>query len=260
MNKMVSIITPVFNSEKYITETIESVLNQTYKNFELILIDNQSQDNSVEIISKFQEKDSRIKLIKLDKNYGPAKARNSGIESANGDYISFLDSDDVLYKNYLKKQIKFMEEKKAAIVYSSFKRKSEDMKQDLGDFKVKYEVTYNNLLRKNYLSCLSTMIDISKIGKFYFKEGVNSEDHLYWLELLKENNLKAIGNTEVLAIYRIRKNLLSRNKFKAAQWKWEIYRRHLKLGLIKSSFLFIMYAVNGVISNYKCLKVNVGEA
>lgn len=256
MNEMVSIITPVFNSEKYIEETIKSVLNQTYKDFELILIDNHSQDKSLDIIKKFQEYDDRIKLIRLDKNYGPAKARNCGIENAKGNYISFLDSDDLLYENYLEKQIQFLKQQKASIVYSSFKRKTEDLSEDLGNFKVKYEVTYNNLLKKNYLSCLTTIIDISKVGKFYFKEGVNSEDHLYWLELLKEKKIKAIGNREVLAIYRIRKNSLSRNKFKAAQWKWEIYTKHLNLGLIESSLLFFIYAINGVISNYKFLNVD----
>ena len=128
MNEMVSIITPVFNSEKYIEETIKSVLNQTYEEFELILIDNFSQDSSLAIIKKFQEYDGRIKLIRLDKNYGPAKARNFGIESAKGNYISFLDSDDLLYENYLENQIKFSRQEKASIVYSSFKRKTEDLR------------------------------------------------------------------------------------------------------------------------------------
>lgn len=250
-NKLVSIITPVYNSEKYLRETINSVKKQTFKNWELILVDNGSTDESVKIINEYLIDDERIKLIKLGKNYGPSKARNVGIKQANGNYMCFLDSDDILCKYFIDKQVNFMKSKNAKIVYSSFYKKSEDLSKNYGAYKIKEKVSYKDLLKKNYLSCLTVMIDLDKSGKMYFNENIKHEDHLYWIDILKNNNDFAYGNEEILATYRIRQGSLSRNKLKAATWKWNIYRNELKFNLFKSLYYFSFYSLNGFLSNYK---------
>ena len=117
-NELVSIITPSYGSEKFIAQTIESVLSQTYKNWEMIIVDDCSPDNSNEIIEKYLRNDSRIKLIKLEKNSGPAVARNRAIKEAKGRYITFLDADDLWKSNFLQKSINFINTKKVALVFS----------------------------------------------------------------------------------------------------------------------------------------------
>lgn len=120
MDSLVSIITPSYNSEKYISNTIESVITQTYQNWEMIIVDDCSTDSSCDIAEKYTQKDSRIKLIKLNKNSGPAKARNRAIKEAKGRYISFLDSDDIWYHRKLEKQVYFMKENDLAVTCSSY--------------------------------------------------------------------------------------------------------------------------------------------
>ncbi len=244
----VTIIMPSYNSEKFIIESVESVLVQTYSNWELIIVDDCSPDSSNHIIMKYVDSDHRIKLIKLEKNSGPAVARNTAIEAANGRYIAFLDSDDVWLPNKLEKQIKFMQDNDLAFTYSSYKLVGED-NEDLGLFITKDKISYFDMLKTCSVGCLTAIYDTEKIGKQYMPLILKRQDYGLWLKILK-----LIGETrgilEPLATYRIRKNSVSSNKVKAAKYQWKIYREIEKLSFLKSLYYFVFYAYNGV-TKYK---------
>lgn len=244
----VAIIMPSYNSEKFIVESVESVLAQTYSNWELIIVDDCSPDSSNHIIMKYVDSDHRIKLIKLEKNSGPAVARNTAIEAANGRYIAFLDSDDVWLPNKLEKQIKFMQDNDLAFTYSSYRLVGED-NEHLGVFIIKDKISYFDMLKTCSVGCLTAIYDTEKIGKQYMPLILKRQDYGLWLKILK-----LIGETrgilEPLATYRIRKNSVSSNKVKAAKYQWKIYREIEKLSFLKSLYYFAFYAYNGV-TKYK---------
>ncbi|NLY04319.1 MAG: glycosyltransferase family 2 protein [Campylobacter sp.] len=244
MTNLVSIIMPSYDSEKFIAKSINSALSQTYSNLELIIVDDCSFDNSNDIIEQYAKQDSRVKLIKLDQNSGPAVARNKAIESANGDYIAFLDSDDLWDKDKIEKQLKFMQDNDLAFTYSSYRLIDEDDKE-LGNFTTTPEVTYENLLKTNSIGCLTAIYDVKKLGKVYMPLILKRQDYGLWLKILKQIN-SSKGILDSLATYRIRKNSVSSNKLKAAKYQWKIYTEVEKLGIIKSSYYFIHYAINGI--------------
>lgn len=250
---IVSIITPVYNSEQYIADTIKSVQAQTHTNWELILTDDCSTDNSVEIIQSFLEQDSRIKLLKLKNNSGSGVARNTSIKSATGHVIAFIDADDLWDKNFLEKSLYHMQEHQAGIVFSSYRRLSEDLNQDLGNFIVPKFTTYFNMLKSCDISCLTGMYHIERChGKAYMPDIRKRQDYCIWLTLLKRID-RAYGINDVLATYRVRSQSVSRNKFNAAQYQWYVYRKVEKLSLLKSCYYFLHYAIKGLIKNYELL-------
>ncbi len=164
---LVSIITPSYNSAKFIAETIDSVRAQTFKNWELIIVDDCSTDGSVEIIKKYQKQDKRIRLEVLLVNSGPAVARNRGIELAQGRYIAFIDSDDRWLPEKLEKQIAFMQETGAAFSHCWYIKTDEQGKPNgRVNHPPPYELTYHELLKSNRIGCLTVMIDIKKLVKF----------------------------------------------------------------------------------------------
>lgn len=242
---------PAYNSEQYIAETINSVLEQTYKNWRLYVIDDKSEDNTLEIVKKYIEIDSRITLISLNCNKGQAHARNIGIKNSKGRYLTFLDSDDIWNKYFIEKQLNIMKQNSYELIFSAFERRNEDLSKSYGVLEVPKKVEYKDLLKNNYLSCLTTIIDTKRIGKIFFEEGYKHEDHILWIKLLKDYIDYGYGNHEVLAIYRIRTGSTSRNKIKAAKWKWDIYRGYLKLNIFKCVYYYGHYAYMGVIKNLK---------
>jgi len=244
IKNLVSIVTPLYNSAKFINQTIESVINQTYKNWEMIIIDDCSTDHSVGIVQGYLQKDSRIKLIKLEKNSGPAVARNKGIEMAKGKYLTFLDSDDVWSQHFLTESIKFITIKKCQFVFASYERVDENLNAILAPFIVPKKVSYNDILKTCSISCLTAFIDIQTLGKFYMKD-VGHEDYTLWLQILKKVNY-AYGIQKPLAKYRILSNSLSRNKIQVATYQWKIYRVIEKLSLIKSLYYFAHYTYYGL--------------
>ncbi len=251
MSELVSIIMPSYKSERFIRASIESVLNQTYPYWELIVIDDKSPDNSNKIVEDFMKKDKRIKLIKLEKNSGPAIARNTGIKEAKGRYISFLDSDDQWLPEKLEKQIKFMKENNLALTYSSYYMIDEDDKP-AGIYTVPEEVTYKELLKRNMIGCLTGIYDTEKLGKVYMPDILKRQDHALWLKILKQIG-KTKGIKEPLAIYRLRKNSVSSNKILSAKYQWKLYREVEKLNIIKSVYYFLWYTYYGV-NKYKNIK------
>lgn len=238
MNNLVSIITPSYKSEKFIAQTIESVLSQTYQNWEMIIIDDVSPDNSNKIIEEYCKKDSRIKLIKLKKNVGPANARNEGIKQAIGKYISFLDSDDIWLPTKLEKQIKFMQDNDLAVTCSSYHTIDEVGKQ-INTRIVKESFSYGDMLKSNHIGNLTGIYDCEKLGKIYMDD-IGHEDYTLWLKVVKKvNNIKTI--VEPLAEYRILTNSISANKLKVLKWQWNIYRNIVGLDIFRSSYYFAWY-------------------
>ncbi|CAG9433021.1 UDP-Glc:alpha-D-GlcNAc-diphosphoundecaprenol beta-1,3-glucosyltransferase WfgD [Providencia alcalifaciens] len=233
-NKLVSIIMPCYNSERFIVESINSVLDQSYKFFELIIVNDASTDNSVSLISSY--KDSRIVLINLEKNEGVSSARNKGLSIAKGDYIAFIDSDDIWISNKLEKQIELLNKDWDVICsnYSTFNLN--------GLVNTRYApeiITYKDMLRSCFIGNLTGIYHAKKIGKFYQKN-VGSEDYLMWLSVLKKAE-KAYCIQEPLAKYRIHETSLSSNKVKSINWQWNIYRKELKLNFIQSFYYLCCY-------------------
>jgi len=235
---LISIITPSYNSEKYISETIESVLAQTYKNWEMIIVDDVSSDDSLQIIEQYTQKDSRIKVIRSKQNMGPAHARNRAIKEAKGRYIAFLDSDDVWFPKKLEKQIQFLTENNLVITYSAYETMDENSKY-INTRNIQTSITYNDMLKSNHIGNLTGIYDTDFFGKVYMKE-CGHEDYVLWLELLKQIE-STKGLSEPLAKYRIMSKSLSSNKLKVLKWQWDIYRNIEKLGIFQSAYTMIWY-------------------
>lgn len=245
MNSLISIITPNFNSEKFIAETIKSVQHQSENNWEMIIVDDASSDISVQIIEKFCKEDPRIKIIKLKQNCGPAVCRNKAIELAKGEFMTFLDADDLWFKDFLKNSLSFIK-KSEGFVFSSYHRFDENLGPKYKDFIVPKKVTYSDILKTNSISCLTAFIDIKRLGKLKMPNVRYRQDMGLWLQYLKKIKY-AYGNEEVLAIYRIRTNSHSRNKFKLIKPQWLFYRNVEKLSIIVSIYYFTHWMFNGFI-------------
>ena len=246
----VSVVMPAYNAEKYIEESITSVINQTYTNWELIVIDDGSKDNTAEIVKQFAEKDKRITLYLNEKNMGVAKTRNRGFDMAKGEYIALLDSDDIWLPEKLEKQLKLAEETDAEIIYCSYELISETGEKTGKDFIVSPCTDFCEMLTKCMFSC-STNIFKSEIFKNYrFSNNYYHEDYVLWLELLKNGKIAA-GCTEVLAKYRQIKGSRASNKLNAAKNRWIIYRKYLKLPLVKTCIFIAKYAYYGAIKYKK---------
>jgi teichuronic acid biosynthesis glycosyltransferase TuaG len=244
-DSLVSIITPSYNSKGLIAKTIESVLAQTYDNWEMIIVDDASTDGSPAYISSLIKDNPKFKLIALEQNVGAAEARNRAIEVSNGQYIAFLDADDLWYPNKLEVQIAFMQNKNLAFSYSSYDLMDES-EDDLGTFVTKEHITYESMLKTCSVGCLTAVYDAQKLGKQYMPLIRKRQDYGLWLKILKETDAVA-GLLEPLARYRIMENSISSNKFKAAQYQWRIYREVEGLNMIQSLYYFIHYAINGVL-------------
>lgn len=246
MKDLVSIITPTYNSAKYIRETIASVQNQSHANWEMILIDDCSTDNTVEIIEEIQKTEPRIHLIKSDVNQGPAVSRNKGIRIAKGKYMTFLDADDIWLEDFIENSIATIKTTNIHFVFSSYKRSNENLEFVYSDFIVPEKVTYTDILKTNSISCLTAFIDIEMLGKKMMPEVYKRQDMGLWLKYLKEIPY-AYGIKQPKAIYRIRENSLSRNKFNLIKYQWEFYRQVERLSIPSSCYYMLQWTVRGFI-------------
>jgi glycosyltransferase involved in cell wall biosynthesis len=249
-NNLVSIITPVYNASKFVGITIESVLKQSYQNWEMILVNDGSKDNSAEVIQKYVDKDSRIILVSQD-NAGSAAARNNGIRRANGRYLCLLDADDTWEPNFIEEQLKLLKEKNTQLVYSSHTRIDENGEQILKPFIVPSQVDYNSLLKTCSISCLTAMYDTVPYGKIYLREDLKSlrDDYAFWLEIIKKVGV-AYGNSKILANYRIFKTQATGNKKKMIKPQFLVYYQVEKLGLLKSLYYTFTWAFAGIKKYY----------
>lgn len=238
----VSIITPVFNSSNFLEETIASVLNQTFTDWEWMITDDKSTDNSVEIIQKIN--DSRIKLILSDKNGGAGHARNLSLKQASGRFITFLDADDFWEPNFLEEMISFMKKENNELAYSNYARCDENLNPVIDDFKADKPVTFNNLLKTCRLSLLSSMYDSQRVGKEYFPEGSKREDHVMWLNLLKKIPVgKPLPKT--MAKYRMHQSSISRKKSNIVKDQYLVYKDYMNFSTVKSLYYTANWALNG---------------
>ena len=245
----ISIVVPVYNAEKYIENTIEMVRRQTYREWELILVEDCSSDNSrivmEQIINKLQ--DERIRGIYKTQNEGAAKARNTGIEAATGCYLAFLDADDIWKEDKLAAELAFMKEKNAAFVFTAYEFGDESGVGTGRVVTVPETLTYKKALSRTVIFTSTTLFDLSKISKDLIKmPDVPSEDSATWWQILKAG-YTAYGYPQVTTIYRRPPKSLSSNKGKAIKRIWYLYRKVEKLSLITSAVCFIGWALRATL-------------
>lgn len=246
INNLVSIITPSYKSENFISQTIESVLAQTYQDWEMIIVDDVSPDNSNDIVEKYCKKDSRIKLIKLEKNSGPAVARNRAIEEAKGRYIAFLDADDLWKPEKLEKQIKFMQENDCALSYSAYETMSEEGKLQNKFINPPLKVSYKDLLKSNYIGCLTAIYDTQKVDKVYMPFIKKRQDYGLWLRILKKTDF-AYGINEPLATYRLMSNSVSSNKISLFKYHYKLFTEFENIGKIRTLYYLCWHVLTKLI-------------
>ena len=242
----VSIITPVYNCENFIEQTIKSVLNQTYANWEMLLVDDCSLDNSAKIIKKYSKKDKRIKCFKLKENSGAAVARNKALEESKGRFIAYLDADDIWTKDKLEKQVKYMLDNNYAFTCTDYEKIDED-DNSLKIVKIPKKVNYNLFLRNTIIQTVGVMVDTKITGKdvLVMPNIRRRQDAATWCQILK-SGYDCFEVPEVLSYYRVVSNSLSSNKLKAIKMNWYWYRKIEKLSLFKTCYCFIGYAFNAV--------------
>lgn len=246
---LISIVTAVYNCEQYIAETILSVIDQTISDWELLLVDDASLDSSLEIIQTFARKDSRIKVIALDKNSGAATARNKGIEAATGRYIAFLDSDDMWVPEKLQVQTDVMNSQGAAVSCTAYFKMSENGEKTDRKIVPPDLINFKMLLCSNCIGCSTAVYDTNLVGKVYMPDIRRRQDYGLWLNILRLGHT-AIGIRKPLAYYRIRTASLSRNKVKAAYYHWLVLRAGANLSWHKKIYYFMFYMLNGIRKNW----------
>lgn len=247
---LVSIITPLYNSAAFIEDALVSVQNQQYQNWEHIIIDDCSEDNSLEIVERFSGKDARFKLIQLSKNSGSGVARNEGIKIAKGKYIAFIDSDDVWKEEKLERQVSFMQKNNVLLSYSSYGYINEKG----GVLPKTYHISgkhidYTGLLKKTDIGCLTGMYNAETLGKFYMSEHRRKQDYSLWLAILKIG-VVGFGIDEILANYRLRKGSATSSKYKLILYHIRFLQETQGFNLIKASYYTVFWAYNGFVKYY----------
>tara|TARA_R110002020_G_scaffold410898_3_gene620602 strand:+ start:194 stop:973 length:780 start_codon:yes stop_codon:yes gene_type:complete len=236
----VSIITPLYNSERFITQTITSVKSQTYTNWEMLIVDDCSTDNGYQIAADFAKDDERIRLFRLTENSGAGIARNMGIENADGEFIAFLDSDDIWHPDKLNKQIDYMKKTGADVCFSSYGLLDEKGNALNKKVQALSKVDFNKLLKSNYIGNLTAVYRVSEIGKVYSPQIRKRQDWALWLKILKKGHV-AYGMMEVLADYRLRTDSLSSNKIQMLKHNYRVYVDFLGYSSSKSALLMLHF-------------------
>jgi glycosyltransferase involved in cell wall biosynthesis len=245
--ELVSIITPSFNSEKFIAETIRSVQNQTYQNWEMIIVDDCSTDETVSIVEYIANNDSRIKVYKLEKNSGTGIARNNALDKASGKYIAFLDADDLWKPEKLEIQINFLKNNNLPFTFSFYDCINEQGKELNKRVEAPNNLSYRQLFFCNYVGNLTGIYDVNYFGKIAISSIRKRQDWMLWLTILKKiKSAKPIA--ESLAFYRIRENSISASKVNLLKHNFTVYRRFHGFNLVLSllcmtGFLFIQLLI-----------------
>lgn len=246
--ELVSIIIPTYNSAFYLQETIESVLKQSYLNIEIIIVDDASRDKTVEIIRKYVYSDTRIVYFQLVENQGAAVARNKAIELAKGQYLAFLDADDMWKPDKLSRQLQFMKDNISVFSFTAYDLVDQDgleLNRTI-DLHCPDILAYEDmLLKKATLGCSTVVLDRTNMKDLRMPLYRTAQDYALWLRILKQG-VVAHSFKESLSSYRIVKNSISRNKFKKALRQWEIYRVDQQISLTKTIWYFLNYAFRAV--------------
>lgn len=247
MDNLVSIIVPVYNAGAFIEDTIRMVLAQTYTQWELLLVDDCSKDDSRAKIEAFCGQDERIRLIVRERNGGAAEARNMGMDNAGGRYIAFLDADDVWLPEKLEKELRFMEEKNAAFAFTAYEFGDEAARGTGKIVNVPETLTYKEALSRTVIFTTTVIFDLTRIDKKMIQmPNVASEDTATWWKVLR-CGYTAYGLNEVLAVYRRPAGSLSSNKFIAIKRIWNLYRNEEKLSLPVTIRCFLGWALGAVV-------------
>jgi len=232
---LISIITPTYNCEEYISETIESVLNQTYEQWEMIIVDDCSTDNTKKIIDKYSRDDKRIRYYPLNINSGAAIARTKAMELAEGEYMAFLDSDDLWIPCKLEKQLEFMKQNDYSFTCTAYEQIDQSGKLLNKIVKSIPKTNYNRLLLDCPVGNSTVMYNVSNMGKFEVPNIRKRNDDALWLAMLKKETY-IFGMTDVLMQYRIRENSISNNKVSLIKYHWILYRNIEHLSVLRSIF------------------------
>ena len=250
---LVSVLMPAYNGEKYIEEAVRSVLAQSLFDFELVLIDDCSQDRTWELAANLAREDERIRLYRNGCNLGPARTRNRGLDLCRGDYVALLDCDDVWHPEKLEKQVALARETKADIVYCGYAIVDRDGRKCCRDFAVPESTDVKSTLVKSVISCSTALLGKRVTEHYRFPVDYYHEDLALWL-LLLENGMKAVGTPEILARYRIHPDSRACEKLKVARRRWRLYRSMLGLPVGKSTYYFLQYAREGVRKYRRCME------
>lgn len=244
MKPLVSIITPTYNSARFIRETINAILAQTYVNWELLVTDDCSTDNTRKILKSYAKQDTRIKLFRMKKNSGGGVARNKSIKKAKGRFIAFCDSDDVWISNKLDKQVDFLTENSLAFTFSSYQKMDETGHK--GKFQIPpMKISYDDLLKTCDIGCLTAIYDTKMIGKVYMPKIRKRQDYGLWIKIFKKIG-SARGMPDILALYRVRRNSVSSNKLKAAYYHFKVVMDIGKVNFLKAAYYFMFYTFSSI--------------
>ena len=241
----VSIIMPAYNAEKYISEAIESILAQTYNNWELIVVDDNSTDGTVQIIKKICDYDSRIKLIQHNNNQGVSKARNTALDAATGDFIAFLDADDKWVNNKLEQQLDFMIKNNYVLTYTDYQKFDSNTGFKSKIISCPPKMTANDIYKNTAIACLTVMINRKRVGAFHMPNLSHTEDQITWQEILKRGYI-AYGLNKCLSMYRVGNQSLTSNQTSSAKKQWRTYRNYYGFSIPRSAYYFSFYAFNAI--------------
>lgn len=245
VDELVSIIMPAYKAAGVISQSIQSVLDQTYQNWELIITDDCSPDHTVEVVRGWCKRDERITLIEAPVNGGPATARNLSLRQARGRWIAFLDSDDLWLPQKLERQLTFHIRQQAKISFTEFRRMHADGAGFGRVVKIPIELTYRQLLGNTGIATSTVLVDRRLTGTFSMKK-IFYDDFGCWLDILRSGG-RASGLREDLMRYRVMSESVSRNKRRSAIEVWKTYRNVEELGLLESSFYFASYAARAAL-------------
>lgn len=240
----ISIVTPAYNAERFIAETIKSVQAQTCRDWEMLVADDCSEDRTRDVVRELAAEDERVKLITLERNSGPAMARQAAVNVARGRFVAFLDSDDLWLQEKLERQLDFMQSLGAALSFTAFRRMSADGSRLGRLMHVPPHLTYHQLLGNTAIATSTAMIDRGRTGPFRMVK-TYYDDFALWLEITRRG-FAAFGLDEDLMRYRVLGGSVSRNKGRSALMVWRTYREVERLDLARASWSFACYAVNAM--------------
>ena len=241
----VTVIMPAYNASHFIDAAIRSVMAQTVDDWELLVIDDGSRDDTCKIVEGLAAEDSRVKLLRNEKNMGVANTRNRGLSLCRGKFVAFLDSDDIWLPEKLQKQLDLLDSTGADLCYTSYGIMDTAGAQSRGDYLVPGKADFRKLLKENVIGCSTVMLRRQTTDHYRFETTLHHEDYALWLRMLKDG-IEAVGCTEVLVRWRLVENSRSFDKRKSAHSRWVIYREYMKLPLHQSLWAFGYYAFASV--------------
>ena len=239
---LVSVIMPTYNASKYLADSINSILNQTYKNLELLITDDASTaPNTLQLVQEIESRDNRVNILYLKENHGAGYARNKSIERAKGRYIAFCDSDDRWTTDKLEKQIAFMNVKKCALSCASYIIFDGETQEEIGFYTAPKKITYGMMKRDNKVGCLTAIYDIKMLGRKFFMPTIRKrQDWALFLQIIKECKVCYSYPSKPLAYYCVRKNSISSNKMSLMKYNLAVYKKILGFHSIKANLYFFM--------------------